>query len=208
MTLSPLHKKSFAVLTIACLLFIGFALGFISCLRLKSGTSSVLLERQLLHSGDASPEVHAQVLQTLRAFQEGYARRDPHALDAFMLSLFPSDEDILLLGTESGASEWAHGYSSATEFIRRDWQQWGDVRLDVDHADVWSMGDAAWLVTVGSVKTKMENKPIRLTAILTRRGDRWVFRQLQFQLDQSSPQESDVLNLHTYTRLARLALVH
>lgn len=206
MTWNPIHKRVSLLLAIACLLFIGFAIGFISCLRLRTTPSNALLERQLLRAGDASPEVRAQVLQSLRAFQDGYVRRDPANLDSFMNALFPRDEDILILGTEAGTSEWVRGYSPAASFIRRDWQQWGDFRFDVDRADVWSTGDVAWVATVGSVKSKMTERPVRFTAILTRSGNRWVFRELQFQLDQVNPVAADVLNPHTYFRLVRLAL--
>lgn len=206
MTWSPIHKGISITLAIACLMFVGFAIGFVSCLRLRAVSSNALLERQLLRAGDATPEVRAGVLQSLRSFQDGYVRRDPANLDSFMNAVFPRDEDILILGTEAGASEWVRGYSGAASFIRRDWQQWGDFRFDVDHADVWSTGDVAWVATVGSVKSNMMERPIRFTAILTRNGNRWVFRQLQFQLDQVNPVATDVFKPHTYFRLVRLAL--
>jgi hypothetical protein len=73
----------------------------------------------------------------------------------------------------------------------------------VDHSVVWSLGDVAWVASVASLQSKDSARPIRFTAVLTRNGNRWVFRQIHFQLDQTDPEQADILNPHTYFRLAR-----
>jgi hypothetical protein len=200
------RRRFLCALVIVAFAFCAFALGFVSCLHLKRPVSSEIRERQLLEAGDATPEVRAQVLTSLRAFQAGYVKRNPADVDSFMKELFPADGQILLLGTEGSASEWARDYSEATNFIRRDWVVWGDLRLNVDHSLIWSSGDVAWLVTVGTVHSEGGERPIRFTAILTRHGDRWLFRQMNFQWDDTEPETADIFHPSTYLRLTHAAL--
>lgn len=206
MTLRLTHKRATIIVVVSVAVLAGFATGFVSCLDLKTTPSNEAFKRQMLRSGDAPPAVRAGVLNSLRAFQNGYQKRDGRDLDSFMKGLFTRDGDVLMIGIQSGTSEWARGYTAAAQFIRRDWEKWGDFRFDVDNAVVWSSGDIAWVASVGSVRSKDAERPVRFTAILAREGDRWVFRQIHFQLDQTDPEEADVLNPHMYLQLVRIAL--
>lgn len=188
------------------LLLCGFAAGFLACVSLRGSSHQKAVSLQLLQPADTPAAVRAGVLDSLRAFQDGYIRRDPRNLDSFTSRLFPQDADVLILGTEGGTAEWVRGYPSAARFIARDWREWGDFRFDVDHSLVWSGGDVAWVASVGSVRFDRSYRPVRFTAIMTHDGDHWVFRQLQFQWDESNPDAGDILHLRTYLRLAHLAL--
>jgi len=205
-TFEMTRKRSLAVLATILLALGIFALGFVSCLHLKQSAYSENRERQLLPAGDATPEARAGVLASLRAFQAGYVKRNPADIDSFMKELFPKDGHILILGTEGGSGEWVRGYPAATDFIRTDWQEWGDVRLNVDNPLIWSSGDVAWLATVGAVRSDGGGRPLRLTAVLMRDGDTWRFRQLHFQWDDSDPSAEDILRPKTYLRLFRAAI--
>jgi hypothetical protein len=132
--------------------------------------------------GDAQEPVRAAVLVSLRAFQSGYTKRDPAIISAFMEQLFPKDQDILVLGTDSG--EWIEGYQRVGDFIANDWRYWGDVRLDVDNAMVSADNDVAWLTAIGTVGSgSSPPRLIRFAAVLTRSDGRWLFRHIQFQWD-------------------------
>jgi SnoaL-like domain len=134
----------------------------------------------LSYKGDAREPVRAEVLASIRAFQSGYTKRDPAILPRFMEQLFPKDQDILVLGTESG--EWIEGYPQVGDFIAGDWRGWGDVRLDVDNAMVSADNDVAWVTTIGTVGTgSVPTRAIRFAAVLTRSNNRWLFRHIQFQ---------------------------
>jgi hypothetical protein len=187
---------------IACgaflLLCTGYALGFIACVNSKSAAPSKIRAQQLLPPGDASPDVRTGVLASLRAFQDGYVQRDSNRLDSFMNRLFSKTADALVLGTEGGNTEWVRGDAAAAQFIKTDWQQWGDVRLNVDDSLIWSSGDVAWVAGLGSVRFSSSERPIRFTAVLTRNKDQWSFRQIQFQWDDSEPGTSDLLHLRTW----------
>jgi hypothetical protein len=79
-TVGLTRKRILLALAVALLMAGGFAFGFVSCLHLKSVASSDLRHQSLLQTGDAPASVRAEVLAALRAFQEGYIRRDPKEL--------------------------------------------------------------------------------------------------------------------------------
>ena len=181
-----------------------FAGGYVASIHLHSTLPEMVRAQRLQPPGDATPDVRQGVLATLQEFQAGYVARNPGELDQFMARLFDPNVDTLALGTEGATNEWARGYAPVKSFIQRDWQYWGDLRLDVEHADVWAMGDIAWVATDGAVHFARSKRPLRFTAILTREGNHWIFRQMQFQWDDSEPSDGDVLHGRTYLRLLEL----
>jgi ketosteroid isomerase-like protein len=197
------RKGVCSALAAVLLVFGGFASGFVACLHLKIAASSDTRQQYLQQAGDALPPVRAGVLTALRAFQDGYIKRDPKDLDSFMSRLFRQSDDVLILGTDAG--EWVRGYPAAARFIRTDWLAWGDFRFAVDDSVIWSSGDVAWVASIGAVHSKGGDRPLRFTAVLTRDGDHWLFREVNFQWDDSDPGPAALLHPHTYMRLVRLA---
>ncbi len=163
-----------------------------------------LRQQYLLPAGDAPPSVRAGVLDALKDFQEGYVKRDPNDLNAFMNRLFPKNGDILFLGTDAG--DWARGYPAVAESIREDWLTWGDFRFAVDDSIIWSSGDVAWVVSVGVLHAPGSDRPVRYSAILTRNGNSWRFRQVHFQWDDRDPGVTDLLRPRTPLKLFRWVL--
>jgi len=176
-----------------------FAFGFFSSKQMKRSPSSDVRQQYLLQAGDAPPAVRAEVLATLRIFQEGYLKRDPGALDSFMARLFSENDDVLLLGTD--AHEWIRGYRAVREFIRGDWLYWGDFRIAVGDSIIWSSGDVAWTASIGVVHSQGLERPIRFSAIMVRNGDSWRMRNLVFQWDERDPGLSDLLDPSTHIKL-------
>lgn len=189
------------LLTVVLLVMLGFVAGFRVCLHVRGASPSPAREQDLAQPGNAPLAVRSSIVERLHTLQEGYTERDPKQMDAFTHDLFPSDGDVLILGTEGGTEEWVRGGTAARQFIAEDWRGWGDLQLDVDHAIVWSSGSAAWVATIGSVHWKTRERPIRFTAVLTREEDRWVFRQMHFQWDDADPTASDLLRARTYLSL-------
>lgn len=194
-------KRCISWLSICLIMSVSFTLGFVASLHLKTSTPSELRHAYLTRTGDAPPSVRTEVLATLRAFQAGYVRRKPEELNSFMSHLFPESDDILLLGTD--ADEWVRGYAAVREFIRTDWLKWGDFRFAVDDSIVWASGDVAWIASVGMVRGKVSDRPLRFSAILTRKGNNWVFRQVHFQWDDRDPKTSDLLQPRTHIKTIR-----
>ncbi|HVP64943.1 MAG TPA: nuclear transport factor 2 family protein [candidate division Zixibacteria bacterium] len=198
------RKRLFAVLGTAVLVLCSFVLGFYASLHLKHTTAADVRERYLRPEGDAPPAVRSGVRIALKAFQDGYNKRDPKQLDAFMAQLFAKDSDVLLLGTDS--DEWARGYSAVRQFIETDWTQWGQFKFEVDDAIISSAGDVAWATSVGEVVSGPSAHAVRFSAILVRRGNSWIFRQLQFQWDERDPAPAELLRASTQVQIVRLFL--
>ena len=167
-------------------LFSGFVAGWTASRRLGILPRPELSRSYLGKKGDAPDGVRTAVTRTLRSFQAGYNMRDLHQLGKFMQRLFPNDDHSLICGTDPG--EWIEGHDSVQRFIGSDWANWGDLRLKVDNVAISSVSDVAWLATTGTVS----NRPIRFLAVLTRTGDRWLFRQIQFQWDANWVKLSDL----------------
>ncbi len=94
-----------------------------------------------------------EVRALLGRFQDGYARRDPSYLDAFMELFIPGDE-LEVIGTGAlvpGEGEWCIGQEAVRELVASDWEYWGDVKYDVKGASIHVRGDVAWLATTGTV---------------------------------------------------------
>jgi hypothetical protein len=101
---------------------------------------------------DPRKDVEA-VRAALRRFQEGYARRDLRALDRYM-ALFDQGAGLEVIGTGGvfpGEGEWCVGPEMVRDLVRDDWQNWGDLDLDVDDATIQVLDDVAWLAALGTV---------------------------------------------------------
>jgi hypothetical protein len=192
-TLEVTRKRVLAALAAVLFVLCGFALFFGFLLRRSAVAQPDFHAQVLRQRGNAPPAVQAGVLAALRDFQDGYVHRDPRILDAFMGRLFEKNDDVLILGT--GRSEWSRGYGAATEFIRRDWTMWGDFRFAVDDSIVSSYGDVAWVATIGTVHFRRSDRQVRFSAVLTRHGDKWLFRQMQFQYEDRPVTAANLLLL-------------
>jgi hypothetical protein len=177
---------------IAFFALFGLTCGFAAYLHLQHDALKQSRSPNFEQPGNASPTVRAAIVQKLHTFQNGYARRDPKAVDSFSDNLFSKDGDILILGTDSG--EWIRGTPAAKTFIKEDWRAWGDLRLECDRAAVWSSGNVAWTTTVGLVHWNKRERPLRFTAILILEDGRWVFRQMHFQWDDDGPSANPFLH--------------
>lgn len=204
MSIRPTRGSMVAILASAVFAIAGFAAGFVACLQDQRVTGGRHVTQNLLSSGDATPLVRAGVLSALQAFQAGYIRRDTGKLEAFMRSLFNPGDDLLILGTDE--SEWVRGYPNAVRFVRNDWQNWGQLRLRLDQVIVSSSQDVAWAAAPGVVRFGRATRPVRFTAVLTRKQGKWRFRQIQFQWDDHEPTAADLLDPATYITIANVGV--
>jgi hypothetical protein len=87
----------------------------------------------------------------LQTFQEGYARRDVNQVDSFM-ELFVAEAEVIgTNGVKPGVDEWYMDRHSARELVEGDWQDWGDVRLDLDSMSIHSRADVGWVAASATV---------------------------------------------------------
>ena len=193
MTIEVTPKRLASLLAASLLALGGVTLCFAAYKHLKTVAASELSAQYLSQAGDAPPEVQQGVRVALHDFQDGYTRRDRSNIDSFMTRLFEKNDDILIIGTDH--SEWARGYSSAAQFIKTDWSNWGDFRFAVDDSIICSSGDVAWVASVGTVRTEGVDRPVRFSAILTRNGDHWLFRQVHFQWEDRPASAASLLTM-------------
>ncbi len=94
-----------------------------------------------------------EVQQVLQRFQDGYTAREVASLDEFMQLFVPGD-DAELIGIGAAArnqNEWFQGAARIREIVESDWKYWGDVRLEVNEAQITVKDDVAWLSTTGAI---------------------------------------------------------
>jgi ketosteroid isomerase-like protein len=119
-------------------------------------------------------EVRSQVCEVLERFNDLVSTQNLQVLAEFA----PGDE-VLLVGSDAG--EVATGRQELEAFFARIFARdttfsWEWDRIDVSHA-----GDLAWFFAEGRVvlSTAKEQRraPYRLTGVLERHGERWLWRQ-------------------------------
>jgi ketosteroid isomerase-like protein len=178
---------------------VGFTAGWLANGRLLFSNEAVVEASVIHEKGDAPEDIHAEVMDVMRSFQEGYTNRDVRALDGFMQQLFPHNAEILFLGTESG--EWVRGYEGVSKMIRHDWVDWDNLRLDLNDCQIFASGDVAWLAAHGTVYSVDAKRPIRFTATLHRTNSKWKFRQMQFQWEDRHAALRDFVQPANYSHL-------
>ena len=151
----------------------------------KRADEKVILSpvKSFYSAGSAPDTARTAIINQLKKFQDGYSRRDPNEIDAFMQSLY-SRENILILGTMP--NEVYKGYEEATQLVKSDWESWGDCRFDIDSANISVSGNTAWFATRGLVEFDLSRLlviPLRLTGVMVKEDQVWKFQQQQFQFD-------------------------
>lgn len=133
-------------------------------------------------AGNASGDVRSAIMLKLQDFQDGYTRREPSQVEPFTTRLFSAD-NIIILGTMP--DEIYVGHEEATQLVESDWKYWGDCRFLMENAQISVSSDVAWFSTIGTVHMDGINiiLPLRLSGVLAKEDNDWMFQQLQFQFD-------------------------
>jgi ketosteroid isomerase-like protein len=115
------------------------------------------------------------VLAVLGRFVDCYTRRDIEGI----ASLFVNDPDLLLYG--SGSDEKRIGIDEIRAQMKRDWAQSESVSFRITWNSVSMAGSVAWVGADGIVHAEVKEHdvifPFRITAVLEKREDRWLFAQ-------------------------------
>jgi len=126
------------------------------------------------------------VQSTLDKVAEAFEERD---LDK-MMSLFSTDEDIIVIGT--GADEKKVGKSEARSLFKRDWSQseassivynWKSISAEGKFA--WATVEATFYARIGSREIHL---PTRITIILKKLGKEWLIVHWHASLPASGQQ--------------------
>ena len=92
-----------------------------------------------------------EIRSLLYKFQDGYTHRDVAKLDAFMDLFTPDTEVIGTNGVKPGVDEWYTDREAARQMIRRDWERWGDLKLEVESASIRVEGKVGWIASSATV---------------------------------------------------------
>ena len=134
----------------------------------------------------ADQKIQSEVIQTFKGMFEAYKKKDLKATLSFW-----ADPDVVVIG--SGEDEKNVGITQFTKSLKRDWTQAEVTAIDVKNLTVSTANSVAWLsanVTFhGSTEGKEFVLPGRLTGVMEKREDKWLWVQMHLSTP-SSEQES------------------
>ncbi len=98
--------------------------------------------------------MNERIIETFKAFENGYSRRAIDEIDSFM-GLFSNEEDVQMLGigaTEPGAYEWFQGKEEIKEIVLSDWTYWGKVNFFLDTIHISEKNGVAWFTLCANLE--------------------------------------------------------
>jgi ketosteroid isomerase-like protein len=121
----------------------------------------------------ADPKTERGILGMLKAFSDHFSVRD---IDG-MLSLFSHGSEVVMVGSEEW--EMGTGYSSLRPIFTRLFTRPEAQRWEWKLRSVATTGSVAWVFATAEVRTKLGRRetvtPYRLSAVLEKKGDGWLF---------------------------------
>ncbi|MFA5354995.1 MAG: nuclear transport factor 2 family protein [Thermodesulfovibrionales bacterium] len=137
----------------------------------------------------ADARTEGEIMAMLRDFTDAYEKRDMERL----LSCFAPDPDVMIIGT--GPDEKRVGPGEIRAQVERDWQQSESVRLEFGRTSISASGSIAWVAADLTFHAQAEGKRIvmtgRLTAVLEKRGDRWLWMLSHFSVPAGGQAEGE-----------------
>lgn len=134
---------------------------------------------------DASTEAADRDL--MDKFMESYQQRD---IDKLM-SLVAPDDDLFLFGT--GSDEKRIGPDEFRYQAERDWSQMEELAFKFTHHHISAAGPVAWVASEGVGEGNAGGQalrfPLRMTAVLERRGDKWLMVQSHVSVPAGGQEE-------------------
>lgn len=95
-----------------------------------------------------------KIMETFKAFEEGYVKRNADDIDTFM-ALFSDEDDVQMLGisaTEPGEYEWFKSKEAIREIVLSDWTHWGKVNFRFDLLQISEKNGVAWFTLPASLE--------------------------------------------------------
>jgi ketosteroid isomerase-like protein len=137
----------------------------------------------------ANGKTEAAVMEVVNQFNEAYARRDIDGL----LALVAPDSDLVVLGT--GADERRVGPAELKFQAERDWSQSEALAFELGWNSVSAAGSVAWLAAEATGRGKVGGQeisfPLRLSAVLEQRQDKWLFVQMHLSTPAAGQDEGE-----------------
>jgi len=131
-------------------------------------------------SPQAVAATKAQVVETeIRTALEKFSELSSRGDVQLFLAQFDKDADIMMVGSES--TEVFKGHAALEAWLG---QVFSEVRISfqMNRVDISSNGDTGWAFVEGTETARdlagklLSVKPYRFSAVLVKKGDRWVWR--------------------------------
>ncbi len=120
----------------------------------------------------------AAVTAALSRYVQGYSKKDADELMAMM------DSDIFGFG--SGPDEVVSSLSDLRNQLQRDFSQCGDLSMEFLPAKIAREGNVAWCAGDCTISAEVGDEMLRLdgrmTAVLRKAGDQWLFAHIHFSV--------------------------
>jgi ketosteroid isomerase-like protein len=124
----------------------------------------------------ANDQTAREIQTALEAYRTAFERRD---LEAITATLTP-DPDVIIVGT--GPDEILVGREAFRSQVQRDWKQADETSWQWEYRSIGSAGPVAWALIAGALQARFGSlrleMPLRITAVLELRGDRWLIAHL------------------------------
>ncbi len=123
----------------------------------------------------ADAKTEAEVMSTLNKLIEGWENRDMDST----LSCHAPDPDLVCIGT--GVDEKSIGLNEVRAHLERDLAQSEAISVELGWSSVSAAGSVAWVAADAVVHAKVRGQKIsfpgRFTAVLEKRGGKWLIMQ-------------------------------
>ena len=137
----------------------------------------------------ADAKTEAAVVAVMNKFTTAYQKRDMEGL----MSTISPDDDVFLFGT--GIDEKRTGQDEFRFQAERDWAQTEALAFSLAWHKISAAGSVAWVAAEGLGKGKAGGQefefPMRMTAVLEQRGDKWLLAQFQISLPAPGQEEGN-----------------
>jgi len=137
----------------------------------------------------ADAQTETAVMAVLNKMAESYTKRDWEGLRAVLAP----DPDNVMYGT--GADEKRIGLAEIKAQAERDWSQSEAGAFEYGWTSISAAGNVAWAAADATFKAKVEGQEItlpgRLTAVLEKRGDKWLIVQWHFSFPAAGQAEGE-----------------
>jgi len=133
----------------------------------------------------ADAKTKAEVMAVLNKFLEANEKKNWDNLQA----LFAPDPDVVMIGVH----EKSVGMAEIKAFVKRSWSQTKTGSIEYGWTSVSTAGAVAWVAADSTVHTKVGGQemssPTRITAVLEKRGDKWLIVQFHHSVPAAGQPE-------------------
>lgn len=136
---------------------------------------------------NANPETIKSVHEMLRNYSQAYYDKNLEG----MMQLFAPDTDLVAIG--SGRDEWVKGPEELKNGFKRDMLQAENIKADFEDVTISSSGNVAWASARMAMSASVDGKETtifgRLSIVLEKRENKWLFTHLHFSVPSEDQKE-------------------